>query len=169
MKKIGIFYGSTTGVTKKIAEKIGAKLKVNPNDIHDICRVGPAAVGEYDILLLGSSTWGRGDLQEDWLDFGNGMQALDLSDKTIALFGCGNEKMAKTFCNAVGKLNEIAKTTGAKIIGQFNAEGFNFKESEAAIPDMPLMKGLVIDEVNHSNMTDSRIDAWCKLISEEIQ
>lgn len=168
MKKIGIFYGSSTGSTMKAAQQIGVQLNVSPNDIFDISRVAPAHVGEYEVLILGSSTWGKGDLQEDWFDFGTALKVMDLKDKTVAIFGCGNEKMMNTFCNAVGKLNDIIAPTGAKIIGQFNAEGFNFKKSEAQIEGLPLMKGLVLDNENHMNLTAPRIKAWAQLIKEEI-
>lgn len=168
MKKTGIFYGSTTGTTYKVAQRIGSLMKVDPNDIFDISKVSPSKIGDYEFLLFGSSTWGNGNLQEDWLDFGNAVKAMDLRDKTIALFGTGNDKMAKTFCNAVGKLEEIVKDTGAKIIGQINAEGYNFKSSLAQMDGLPLMKGLVIDEINHSDLTDKRLKDWVQLLNEEL-
>lgn len=167
MKKIGIFYGSTTGNTYKVAQKLAALLKVSPNDTYDISRVAPAAVGEYDVLLFGSSTWGAGDLQEDWFDFSAAIKAMNLSDKTIAVFGTGNEKMVKTFCNAVGKISDMAESTGARLIGQFNAEGYTFKSSAAQMEGLPLMKGLVLDEGNHPELTDKRLKEWAQLIIEE--
>lgn len=168
MKKFGIFYGSTTGNTFKVAQKIAALLNISPNDVFDIARVAPAAIGEYDVLLLGSSTWGAGDLQEDWFDFSAALKAMDLKDKTIAVFGCGNEKMANTFCNAVGKIADMAAETGAKVIGQFNAEGYTFKKSAAQIEGLPLMKGLVLDEGNHPELTADRLKKWTTLITEEL-
>ena len=165
MKKIGIFYGSSTGTTAKIAQKIGAALNVRDNDIHDVERVGPSRLGEYEVLMLGSSTY-TGDLQSDWFDFANGLKALDLKGKTIAVFGCGNEKMAASFCNAVGIIYDMAKETGAEVIGEFPGEGFTFRKSKAKIDDSNMMKGLVIDEVNHSDMTDGRIKEWAAIIEE---
>lgn len=169
MKKIGIFYGSSTGSTMKVAQQLGVLLNVSPNDIHDVSRVAPAAVGEYEVLLLGSSTWGAGNVQEDWIDFGTGLKALALNDKTVAVFGCGNQNMKNTFCNAVGKIADLAAETGAKIIGQFNAEGYNFKKSEAQLEGLPLMKGLVLDEGNASELTSPRLKAWTALLKEEIE
>ena len=168
MKKIGIFYGSSTGSTMRVAQQLGQLLNVNPDDIYDISRVAPAAVAEYDVLLLGSSTWGKGELQSDWLDFGNALRVMDLKDKTIAIFGCGNQMMRNTFCNAVGRLTDIAGETGAKIIGQFNAEGYTFNKSEAKIEDTPMMKGLVLDEGNEPQLTKPRLKAWAELIKAEI-
>ena len=36
MKKIGVFYGSSTGTTEGVAETIGQKLGVAAADIHDV-------------------------------------------------------------------------------------------------------------------------------------
>lgn len=168
MKKIGIFYGSSTGATKKVANKIAAKLNVSPNDVHDVSATGPAAVGEYEMLLLGSSTWGAGELQTDWLDFADGLKALTLKGKTVAVFGCGTDNMKKTFCNAVGRIYDMASEAGAEMIGQFNADGYNFKTSLAVFDDSGLMKGLVLDETNHSDLTDARIQAWTDVLAGEI-
>lgn len=152
-----------------MANKIAAQLNVSPNDVHDVDSVGPAAVGEYDVLLLGSSTWGAGELQADWANFADGLKALTLKGKTVAVFGVGTDNMKNTFCNAVGRIYDIASDAGATLIGQFNADGFNFKKSMAVFDDSGLMKGLTLDETNHSNLTDSRIKAWTELIADAIK
>ena len=36
MKKVGIFYGSTTGATEGVAETIAARLGVASEDIHNV-------------------------------------------------------------------------------------------------------------------------------------
>lgn len=55
---------------------------------------------------MGSSTWGDGELEDDWYDFIAGVEVLDLKGKKVALFGCGDESMTDTFCNAVGELHD---------------------------------------------------------------
>ena len=57
MKTIGIFYGSSTGTTEGIAKRIAEKLGVEDKDIHDVSNASPADVAPYEILLLGCSTW----------------------------------------------------------------------------------------------------------------
>lgn len=104
MEKIGIFYGSTTGITESVAYRLAELMHVKKEDIHDVARSKPSEIGQYELLLLGSSTWGSGDLQDDWYDFLDGIETLDLKDKTIALFGCGDQSMSDTFCNAVGTI-----------------------------------------------------------------
>lgn len=68
MSKIGVFYGSTTGTTEDVARKIAEKLNVPQGDIHDASTLTDALVKEYDVLVLGTSTWGAGELQDDWYD-----------------------------------------------------------------------------------------------------
>lgn len=162
MKKIGIFYGSTTGTTQAIAYRLAKLLEVADEHVHDIATVAPSKLAEYDMAVIGSSTWGAGDLQEDWYDFIDGVEGLDLNDKTIAIFGCGDETMADTFCGAVGTLYERFKPTGAKIVGDFDADGYSFNHSPAYIDGRYV--GLLLDEVNHPELTDLRLRRWADQI-----
>ena len=62
-KKVGIFYGSATGTTAAVARKIAESLGVANTDIHDVAKSQPSDVAPYDLLVLGSSTWGRAILK----------------------------------------------------------------------------------------------------------
>lgn len=77
MKKIGIFYGSTTGTTEDVAEGIAKRLGVDKKDIHNVADTAPSALGDYDVIVIGASTWNDGDLQEDMATFLDGAGALD--------------------------------------------------------------------------------------------
>lgn len=68
MKKIGIFYGSSTGTTESVAHTIAQKLGVASNDVHDASKLTGEMVKEYDVLVLGTSTWGCGELQDEWYE-----------------------------------------------------------------------------------------------------
>ena len=81
MSKIGVFYGSTTGTTEDVARKIAEKLNVPQGDIHDASTLTDALVKEYDVLVLGTSTWGAGELQDDWYDGVKVLKKADLSHK----------------------------------------------------------------------------------------
>ena len=54
MKKIGIFYGSSTGTTQGIAETIASKLGVPASDVIDVSKMNADIVKEYEALLLGT-------------------------------------------------------------------------------------------------------------------
>lgn len=164
MKKTGIFYGSTTGTTADVARRLAKLLGVADADIHDVAVSAPDTLGNYDLLVLGSSTWGSGELQDNWYDFIDGAAALDLRGKQIALFGCGDETMSDTFCNAVGILYDRLRSTGAEFIGEYPADGFSFNHSDASHGST--MRGLVLDEVNHPEFTDRKLAEWADLLKK---
>lgn len=166
MKSIGIFYGSETGTTADVALRIAAKLGVDSADVHNVANLSPTALGNYDVLLLGTSTWGAGEIESDWYDFIAGARVLDLKGKKMAFFGCGDESMSDTFCDGVGELYDDMADTGAEYIGRFNAEGYDFSSSKAQRDGE--FVGLVLDEVNHPEYTDQRIKDWTDKIKTEI-
>ena len=90
MKKMGIIYGSSTGTCESIAQTIAEKLGVASVDVIDASKITTEKVGGYDILLLGTSTWGDGELQDDWYDAIKTVHTADLNGKIVALFGCGD-------------------------------------------------------------------------------
>lgn len=167
MKKIGIFYGSSTGVTAEVAQEIAKKLGVADADVHNVAKSAPSDVAPYDVLILGSSTWSAGELQDDWYDFLDGLEVLDLKDKQIALFGCGDESMSDTFCGAVGEIYNRLQKTGARFIGYFNAEGYDFDESPAFIDGVYV--GLLLDNVNKEELTEDRMKEWVAKVKSEIR
>lgn len=165
MKKFGIYYGSTTGTTGAIARQLGKLLDVDDSDIHDVGLTPPHTVAEYEVLVFGSSTHGDGEMQDDWYSFLDGLQALDLSGKRIAIFGCGNQTMSRTFCNAIGLIYHKLINTGATFIGEFPADGYTFESSLAT--DGATMRGLVLDQDNHPELTDQRLALWARQLKDE--
>lgn len=167
MKKTGIFYGSTTGTTEDIAGQIAGKLGVDKSNVHDAGQLTAELVAGYDALLLGTSTWGDGELQDDWYGALDVLKGADLNGKVVALFGCGDsDSYADTFCDAMGVIYEAIKDKGCKVVGAVDTSGYTFSSSVAA-PDGKFV-GLAIDEVNESSMTADRIDAWVAAIQPEL-
>lgn len=166
MKKTGIFYGSATGTTEHVAYQIAEALGVATEDVHDVAKVRPSDVADYDVLIFGSSTWGSGDLETDWFDFIAGIEVLALSDKIIALFGCGDETMSHTFCDAVGEIYDRIQKTGASVIGAYPADCYNFENSKALRDG--LIVGLLLDNVNHPLLTPDRIAGWTTQLKGEL-
>ncbi len=164
--KVGIFYGSTTGTTERIAGEIAKAMGVPTEDVHDVAKSRPSDVAQYDVLLLGSSTWGSGDLQDDWYDFLSGLEVLDLNNKIIALFGDGDETMSDTFCGAVGEIYDRLQKTGANFIGAFPADCYTYDTTPAEKDG--LIVGLLLDEVNHPDLTPGRISAWTEQLKGEL-
>lgn len=168
MKKTGIFYGSATGTTETVAKRIGELLGVPAEDIFDVGNTAPSKVEDYDLLILGTSTWGSGELEDDWYDFIAGLEELDLKGKKAALFGCGDETMSDTFCSAVGELHDRLEKTGIEFIAPYDTIGYTFDKSEAK-PDGALEAyGLLLDEVNHPELTETRLRGWTDLIKKTL-
>lgn len=167
MKKTGIFYGSATGTTQQVARRIGELLGVDPADIHDVASTAPSKVGDYDLLIFGSSTWGSGDLEDDWSDFIAGVEPLYLKGKKAALFGCGDETMSDTFCSAVGELYDRLKKTEVEFIAPYDTIGYTFEHSKAKPDDALEAVGLLLDEVNHPELTETRLRGWTDLIARQ--
>jgi flavodoxin I len=164
---IGIFYGSSGGNTEKVAGHIAGKLGVSLSDVHDVARAGAGDLAQYGTLLFGSSTWGLGDLQDDWESFIRTVTTADLSGKKIALFGCGDSSSyPDTFCNAVGTIYHAVKDR-ATVIGFTETDGYSFDESEAVINGQ--FAGLIIDEDNESYLTEERIDRWAAQLKKELK
>lgn len=82
-----VVYGSTTGKCEAIAEKIALKLGCEAINVQDLTT---EVIDSNQNLILGTSTWGVGELQDDWYDGLQVLQGANLADKTIALFGCGD-------------------------------------------------------------------------------
>lgn len=166
MAHIGIFYGSTTGNTQEVAEKIAKMLNVDKADIHDVSN-SKADFGSYDVLLFGSSTLGYGDLQDDWDSFIDKVKAADLNGKKVALFGCGDSaSYSDTFCDALGKIYNDIKNKGCQIIGQVSPEGYTYDSSDSVVDGR--FVGLPIDNDNESDQTDQRIACWIEDLKKAI-
>lgn len=159
MKKTGIFYGSTTGTTESVARLIADKLGIASADVHEVTQLDTALAESYDALILGTSTWGDGELQDDWYDELKVLQGAHLSGKVVALFGCGDsESYSDTFCDAMGLLYEGLKDSGCTFVGAVDDSGYTYSASVAANDGK--FVGLALDDVNESDQTDDRVSAW---------
>ena len=160
MNKTIVIYGSC----QSIAEKIASKLKVEAIDVQTL---DAGVVDSYDNLIIGTSTWGAGELQDDWYDGLKLLQGANLSGKTIAIFGCGDcESYGDTFVSAMGELYNGLKGSGAAFIGRVPTAGYNFSDSEAVVDGE--FVGLALDDVNEEDKTDERIDAWIESIKDKL-
>ena len=163
MKKVGIIYGSSTGTCETIANSIAQKLGVDSADVMNAGEITVEKVNPYEVLLLGTSTWGDGEVQDDWYDGLKVLKSADLKGKTIALFGCGDsESYCDTFCDGIGVLYEDLKDSGCTIVGKVPTDEYNFSSSISVVDGM--FVGLPLDDINEDNKTEARIDAWLEEI-----
>ena len=160
MKSTIVIYGSSTGSCQSIAETIASKLGV---EAVDVANIDDATVASHENLLLGTSTWGAGEMQDEWYDGVNTLKSAGLAGKTVALFGCGDsESYPDTFCGGMKELYDAAVEAGATVLPGVSTDGYTYDDSEAIDGDKFL--GLALDEVNEDDKTEERIDAWLEAI-----
>lgn len=151
---IGVFYGSTTGVTEQVAEKLGSLLDAKVFHAGDIKKIL-----EFDTAILATSTWGIADIQDDWIGPLEKLKSLNLTGKKIGIVGVGDqEAFSSSFVNGMRDLYVAATEANATIVGSTSTDGYSFDESTAI--ENGKFIGLVIDESNQSNLTDERIEKW---------
>lgn len=164
MKKTLVVYGSSTGTCQSIAETIAEKLGA---EVVDVANLDDAQVNEAENLILGTSTWGAGEVQDDWYDGLNKLKKLDLNGKTVALFGCGDcESYGDTFCGGMDEIYSVLQDKGVKFVGQVSTDDYTFDDS-AAVVDGKFV-GLALDDINEDDKTPGRIDAWLDDIKGEL-
>ncbi len=138
MDKVHVIYGSTTGMTEAVAAKIANSIGAQVFNVN----AADAAAFDAELLVLGSSTWGIGDLQDDWaakLDEVKG----NFAGKKVAVFGLGDSQgFADSFCVAAETIANAAKDAGATLVGEV----------------------LKLDDTNEADQTDGKIAAWVETI-----
>ncbi len=165
MAKIGLFYGSDTGNTESVAQRLINVLGKDNIDLIEVTDTNAETVSSYEKLILATSTWGDGDLQSDWEDFVDTLDDVDFSGKTVALIGLGDaEGYEDTFCNALSLLHE--KVKDAVLVGQTSTDGYEYEDTTAVVEGKFL--GLVIDEENQDDLTDERIKNWAEQIKADL-
>lgn len=157
MKKTVIIYGTSTGVCEDLANRIGTKLGVD--NIINVTNLDDNVIADNENLILGTSTWGAGEVQDDWYDGLRVIKSANLNGKTVALFGCGDsESYPDTFVGGMAEIYHAVTDAGAQVIGAVATEGYTFDDSESVVDGK--FVGLALDEVNEDSKTDERIDAW---------
>lgn len=161
MKKTIVVYGSSTGTCEGIANDIASALGVKAINVSDMTA---EVIAEHDNLILGTSTWGAGEVQDDWYDGLNVIKATDMDGKTVALFGCGDSSSySDTFCGGMAEIYNAVKDKGANVIGMVDAADYSYDDSEAVIDGK--FVGLALDNDNEQHKTAPRIEAWIKSLS----
>lgn len=162
---IGIFYGSSTGQTEELAQRIAKELGVESTDLHNVANSSAAEVEKYDKIVLGSSTWGLGELQDDWYDFLDQLKKLKLEGREVALFGCGDAaSYPDTFCDALGIIKEGLAESGCTFVGALERSEYQIDDSRAVEGDKTV--GLLCDEYE-PEQTDKMLPKWIAAIGSK--
>ena len=176
MNKVGMFFGTETGTTRLIAKKLhkllGDELADKPVNVN---RIQPDDMLKYDALILGTPSYGVGDipglsagcLERNWEEFLAQFGCPDLSGKRIAMFGLGaQERYADRFASSLIALHKIFADLGAQMIGDWSVDGYTFEHSASVVDGR--FVGLVIDQRTQGMFTEQRLAAWVEQIKPQL-
>ncbi len=116
MSKIIIVFASMSGNTEEIAKLVGKGVEETGVSltVRELPKANAKELEEYDGILLGSYTYGDGELADEFLDFYDDMESLDLTGKMAAVFGSGDTSY-ELYCAAVDILSTKLTELGAII------------------------------------------------------
>ena len=150
---VAILYGSTTGKTEAVADLLQTYFP--DSRVFGIADTEPAALAPYDTVLLGTSTWGTGALQDDWKKRLGDFPPEVFAGKVLGFFGLGDKAaFADTFCTGMVELHRRYSPAASRVIGTFSG-----KE--------PTAVGLALDDDNQALLTEGRVAGWAERLVEE--
>ncbi len=167
---VGLVFGTDTGNTEEIGDKISAELAEHGCSVEmiNVTDASPEVIESFDFIIMGIPTWDFGGIQQDWEEFEEQILETKLHGKIVALYGLGDQRgYGDYFVDAMGWLNERVLKAGAKVIGEWPTEGYDFEESLAANEDKSQFCGLAIDEDQQIELTDERITGWVNLLIKQ--
>lgn len=166
MSKTAIIYSYNTQKSKKVAEKIIAafgKKEIEACNAEDLTK---EVLEKYDNFILSAPTWFDGELPNYWDEFIPDLEEMDLSKKSFAIFGLGNQKgYPENFCDAIGLLAEILEECGGTIVGQTSTKGYTYESSRAQRGEK--FVGLALDQEKQARLTNERINKWVEQLKKE--
>ncbi len=135
-------------------------------DLYNVGTVSLEEIKDYPpYLILGTSTTGVGDLQDDWDSFLPSFAKMDFPAKKTAIFALGDSaSFSNSFVESMKIIYDEIKDK-VEIVGQVADEGYTYDDSTAVIDGMWV--GLPIDEDNEYDMTEDRLVKWVEIIKKE--
>ncbi len=167
MAKIGLFYGTDTGNTRKVGKLIAKQFDEDVVELYNVADADVAEVTKYNALIFGTPTLGDGELENSWAAFLPKLDDIDFSNKTVAIYGLGDQEgYPDEFVDAMIFIYKKVKKLGATIIGSWSTEGYEYVKSRAEIDGKFL--GLVIDQDNQKDQTKERVVEWINQIRADL-
>ncbi|MFI3210470.1 MAG: flavodoxin domain-containing protein [Peptostreptococcaceae bacterium] len=113
MKKVSIIYATMTGNTEEIAGMIKDELNGFDVNVINVSNATDEDVTGADLVLFGSSTWGYGDVNDEFVGYYDNMSKELLEGKEFAVFGCGDSiGFSDVFCHGAEAINDKAIECG---------------------------------------------------------
>jgi len=168
MSKIGVFYASAMGNTEAVAMDVQTEFGEDQADVIHVADADKKTISAYDYLIIGGSTWGAGEIQDDMEDFFKLLDEVDLQDKKVALFGLGDQvAYPYAFADSLGDLYDKMVGKKATIVGSWPTKGYEYKSSKAERDGK--FVGLVMDVDNQPEKTEERVKKWVQQLKKEFK
>merc|ERR1712146_182837 len=164
---VGLLYATQTGNTETVAGYVAKAAGLEAADIGDYAAED---LTEFDGLIVGCPTWNT-DADEyrsgtAWDDIIDDIKGADLSGKTVAVFGCGDQEgYGDNFTDGIEELHETFKAAGAKMIGYVDASEYNHQASKSERDGKFL--GCPFDEDNQGDLSEGRAEQWVAKLKSE--
>lgn len=157
---VTVIYGSDSGATKAVAAKIAKRIG---GRLLDVSEAQTADYEGAELLILGSPTYGVGELQTDWDMYIARLEAANLNSRRVALFGTGDQATyPDSFVDAMGILYDKVTACGGEVVGFTDTAGYDFTGSTAVRGGR--FVGLALDEDTQSHLTTRRIESWLETL-----
>lgn len=171
MKKTALFYWPVKGNVDICAKKIKSRFPIGSIDMDTIKKVGQYNLADYDLIIVGGSTvgadhWEKASKNNLWFDFFAKFDAATMKDKPVAIFGLGDQILYPDhFVDGMKIIKDEFDKCGAKLVGRWPAEGYEFTGSDSV--ENNIFLGLALDHDHQYELTDQRIEKWVKQLIAE--
>ncbi|WP_440896402.1 flavodoxin domain-containing protein [Amphibacillus sp. Q70] len=106
--KAAIIYTSVTGNTADLAEEIYQEMKLHVDEIDflTVDQVDYDFLPDYDVIAIGTYTWGSGELPIEMDELFFEIEEQDLKHVVTGIFGTG-DSFYPYFCGAVDRFRDM--------------------------------------------------------------
>ncbi|MED4601980.1 flavodoxin [Paenibacillus validus] len=117
MSSVIIVFASMTGNTEEMAELVADGVRAAGIEpvLKSVVDANASELEKYDGVLLGAYTWGDGDLPDEFLDFYEEMDDIQLAGRKAAVFGSADSSYSQ-YGAAVDTLIAKLKEQGADVV-----------------------------------------------------
>ena len=169
--RIKLIYGSDTGNTEYVIDNKLLGIFESHFEIESlpVNQVTPEDWNSHNFYILGIPTWYDGELQSDWEDYFDTFKEIDFTDKTVAIFGLGDQiGYEEWFCDGIGILAKVILKNGGKVIGYTEKDdSYDLDEIPKSLVNEDTFYGLCLDEDNQDELSQERLQKWVEQLKEE--
>jgi flavodoxin I len=143
MNKIAILYGTSGGSVESVAKQVQDLFEGNA-DIYNVLDVSLSEIEDYKYIIVGTSTTGIGDLQDDWEGFLPSFAKIDFTGKKVAIFALGDSASYSTSFAESMKVVYDEIHDKVEVVGKVPDVGYTYDDSTAV--EDGVWVGLPLDE-----------------------